>query len=278
MRYIYSLSDPITDEIKYIGQTDNIQRRFNKHINNSTNKNSDEYNTYKSRWIRKLLESNLEPIMGIIEEVETLYESNKQEKFWIEKLTKEGLKLTNSHVSDVTEFSSETKDKMSVAKKGKKLEEIVGEEKAKELKLYYSERIKNNNPNKSNDILVKEKISNTLKEFFKDKNNHWAYGKEMSDDMRNNQRLAQLNNSKDKKNIHKLTEEQKEKIRKKITGRKVLRSKILQYDLEGNFIKRWNSIREICREITEYNRATLNKNINKNRSYAGFLWKKETSL
>jgi hypothetical protein len=277
MRYIYSLSDPITNDIKYIGQTNNIQRRFNRHINNSINKNSDEYETHKSRWIRKLLENNLKPIIEVIEEVETLGESNKQEIFWIKKLTNEGLKLTNSHISDVTEFSTETKDKMSVAKRGKKLEEIVGEEKATQLKLYYSERIKNNNPNKSNDPLVKEKISNTLKDFFKDKNNHWAYGKEMTDKMRNNQRLAHLNNPKNKGNTHKRTEEQKEKIRKAISGRILIRSKILQYDLDGLFIRKWNSIREICKEIPEYNRATLNKNINKSRSYAGFLWKKETT-
>lgn len=277
MRYIYSLADPNTKEIRYIGQTNNINRRLNGHINSSVNINNKQYNTHKCSWIRKLIQNGYNPVITIIEEVVTLGESNKQERFWIKKLTNEGLKLTNSHISDVTEFSTETKDKMSVAKRGKKLEEIVGEEKATQLKLYYSERIKNNNPNKSNDPLVKEKISETLKEYFKDKNNHWAYGKEMTDKMRNNQRLAHLNNPKNKGNTNKRTEEQKEKIRKAISGRILIRSKILQYDLDGLFIRKWNSIREICKEIPEYNRATLNKNINKSRSYAGFLWKKETT-
>ena len=275
MRYIYSLSEPDTKEIKYIGQTDNINRIYNDHLTNSTNENSTEYNTYKSRWIRKLLKNNLKPIISIIESVNTLEESNIMERFYIEKFTNEGFKLTNSYVSDVTEFSSETKYKMSVAKKGKKLEEIVGEEKAKELKVYYSNRTKENNPNKCDDPLVRKKISDTLKEYFKDKNNHWAYGKEMTDEMRNNQRLAHLNNPKNKGKHKELTNEQKEKIRKKILGSKVERRKILQYDLESNFIKIWNSIREICREITNYNRSTLNKCINKGKSYAGFIWKKE---
>ena len=274
MRYIYSLKDPLTYEIRYIGQTNNLKRRFNKHINNAINQDSDEYNTYKSRWIRKLLENNLKPIMEVIEEVETLKESNLLERFWIEKLTKEGLKLTNSYVSDVTEFSVETRVKMSVAKKGKKLEEIVGEEKAKDLKLYYSEKTKKSNPNKSNDPLVKEKISNTLKDFFKDKNNHWAYGKEMTEEMRENIRKSHLNNPKNVGNKKPRTEEQKEKLRISITGRTIMRSKIIQYDLAGNFIKKWNSIREICREIPDYNRPTLNKCINQNKTYAGFIWKK----
>jgi predicted GIY-YIG superfamily endonuclease len=276
MRYIYVLKDPETNEIRYVGQTDNLKRRFNKHISNTINENSEEYNTYKSRWIRKLLEKNIQPIIEIIEEVETLDISNKREKFWIKKLTNEGINLTNSYVSDVTIFSVETKDKMSVAKKGKKLEEIVGEEKAKELKKYYSERIKINNPNKSSNLEVKEKISNTLKEFFKDKTNHWAFGKEMSEKMKENLRKSHLNNPKNVGNKTKRTEEQKEKIRNKILGSKIERCKILQYDLEGIFIKRWNSIREICREEITYNRATLNKNINKGKSYAGYIWKKET--
>ena len=276
MRYIYSLSDPITNEIRYVGQTNNLKIRYNQHLNKSCDEKNPQYNTYKSRWIRKLLSNNLKPIISILETVNTLEESNLRENYYIEKFTNEGIKLTNSHGGDVTEFSSETKDKMSVAKKGKKLEEIVGEDKAKELKVYYSNRITENNPNKCHDPLVREKISDTLKEYFKDKNNHWAYGKEMTNEMRNNQRLAHANNPNNIGNKTKRTEEQKEKIRNKILGSKVQRCKILQYDLEGNFIKKWNSIREICREITDYNRANLNKNINKGRSYAGFNWIKES--
>ena len=93
--------------------------------------------------------------------------------------------------------------------------------------------------------------------------------------MRENLRKSHLNNPKNIGNKTKRTEEQKEKIRNKILGSKIERCKILQYDLEGNFIKRWNSIREICREEITYNRATLNKNINKGKSYAGYIWKKE---
>jgi len=275
MRYIYSLSDPITNEIRYIGQTNNINRRFNGHLSSSINKNNKQYNTHKCSWIRKLLTNNLKPIISIIETIDTLIESNIRENYHIEKLTSEGIRLTNSHGGDVTEFSTETKDKMSVAKKGKKLEEIVGEEKAKELKKYYSNRATENNPNKSSDPEVREKISETLKEFFKDKNNHWAYGKEMSAEMCENLRKSHLNNPKNKGNTQKRTEEQKDKIRNKILGTKIQRCKIIQQDLEGNFIKKWNSIREICREIPDYNRANLNKNINKGRSYAGFNWIKD---
>jgi hypothetical protein len=177
MRYIYILIDPFDNNIRYVGQSSNIERRLKDHINTSTNKNSYSYRTHKSCWIRRVIKSGQMPIIKIVEECNSLDESNIRERYYIEKYQKEGYKLTNSKSEDVTEFSTITKSKMSLAKKGKKLEEIVGKEKSIKLRKYYSERMSDNNPNRSNDSLVKDKISNTLKEYFKDKNNHWAYGK-----------------------------------------------------------------------------------------------------
>lgn len=277
MRYIYTLSDPSTMEIRYVGQTNEPKRRLNDHISSSINESSDSYDTYKARWIRKILNNNLVPIMSIIDSCSSFEESNKLEKIYVENLTKDGYRLTNSHVSDVTEFSIETKKKMSSAKKGKTLEEIVGLEKSLELKEYYSERMKLNNPNKSNDTLVKEKISNTLKEYFSTPENHWAYGLKMTDDHNEKLRQAKLNNPNNVGNRKPRTEEQKEKIRNSILGRKIERHKILQYDLDGNLIKEWKSLREI-----ENNNSTLKRNqISKcckgeKDFYAGFIWKYES--
>ena len=274
MRYIYALLDPTTNQIKYIGQTNNIERRFNDHLSSSLNENSDSYNTYKARWIRKLLSNNIKPIIQIVEECENLEQSNLKERFHIEKLTNEGHKLTNSHVSDVTEVSSDTREKMSNVKKGKKLEEIVGDEKAIELRKYYSERIKENNPNKSDDPIVKEKISNTLKEFFKDKENHWAYGLKMDDEHNEKLRIAKLNNPKNVGNKKPRTEEQKEKIRNSIKGSKVKRSEIIQYDLDMNILNTWKSLRDIERSDNTLMRNQIAKCCKGNKeTYAGFIWK-----
>lgn len=277
MRYIYVLRDPDNNEIKYVGQTNDINRRFRDHLRRSLIQNDSEYNTYKSRWIRKILSSNKEPFMEIIEECKNFSESNEKEKYWIEYLLKTGHSLTNSHVNDVTEFSIETKEKMSSAKKGKKLEDIVGEEKAKELKIFYSERIKTNNPNKSNNNLVRNKISNTLKEFFSDKENHWAYGKKMSDEHNEKLRQAKLNNPKNVGNRKPRTEEQKEKMRKSILGKTIKRYHILQYDLEGNFVREWSSLREIEKMEPLFKRNQISKCCKEKRqNYAGFIWKYKT--
>ena len=273
MKYIYKLIDPTTNDIKYIGQTDNIKRRYNNHVSSSFNENSDSYNTYKARWIRKVVNSNLLPIIEVIEECDNLELSNIREKYYIDKLTSEGYKLTNSYVSDVTEFSIETKKKMSNSRKGKKLEEIVGLDKSVDLKEYFSKRMKLNNPNKNSDPLVREKISNTLKEYFSNPENHWAYGLKMADEHNEKLRKSKLNNPKNVGNRKARTEEQKEKIRNKIKGIKVKRSEILQYDLDMNFIKRWKSLREIEREDKSFSRSQISKACKGGKTYAGFIWK-----
>ena len=48
---------------------------------------------------------------------------------------------------------------------------------------------------------------------------------------------------------------------------------IIQYDLQGNFIKEWGSIKEIC-SFLKLDRSNLSKNINgKTKQYKGFVWK-----
>ena len=211
MRFIYILRNPITNEIKYVGQTKDINRRLRDHIKTSQNKESTHYKTYKSTWIRSLIKQNVDPVLEVIETCESLEQSNIRERYWIDKLSQDGEKLTNSQTNDVTEFSDLTKEKMSNAKKGKSLEEIVGEEKAKELRIYNSDRLKKNNPNKSSMSEVKEKISNTLKDFFSNPENHWAYGKKMSEEHNEKLRLAKINNPKNVGNKKSRTDEQKKR-------------------------------------------------------------------
>lgn len=272
MRYIYTLSDPKTLEVRYIGQTNNINRRFNDHLSSSVNENNYSYNTHKSNWIRKILMGGDKPIINIIDECETLEESNYLEKYYIEKYTNDGYRLTNSHVSDVTEFSIETRRKMSEAKLGKSLEEIHGVEKAKELKEKFIKRVKEYNLRyKSKE--TKYKISETLKEYFSNPENHWAYGKKMSDDHNEKLRLAKINNPKNVGNRKPRTEEVKEKIRKKILGTKIKRFKILQYDLDMNFLKEWNSLREIERVEPTLKRDQISKCCKGLKGhYGGYIW------
>lgn len=273
MRYIYILIDPENKNIGYVGQTNNLKRRYNTHLTKCMIESDCEYQTYKSRWLRKLISNGLKPIIEVLDFCENLEQSNEREKFWIDKMSQNGFELTNSHPTDVTEFSLITRQKMSSVRKGKKLEDIIGKEKAEKLKIYNSERIKLNNPNKSDDPLVKEKISKSLKKYFLNPENHWAHGRKMNEDHIEKLRKSKIGNPKNVGNRNPRTNEQKQKLRDKILGTKVERHIILQLDIENNLIKEWKSMREIERK-TDFSRLQISrccKGLKK--YYGGFIWK-----
>jgi len=63
--YIYTLSCPITNQIKYVGKSSNPKNRFCSHINESKLKR-----THKECWIFGLIKKQQKPILEILDEVE----------------------------------------------------------------------------------------------------------------------------------------------------------------------------------------------------------------
>lgn len=91
--YIYSLSDPNTNEIRYIGKTVDPFYRFWNHIHEARH-NKRAKNEQKLEWIRGLLANGLRPILSIIEEIPTeIWE--EREMYWIAKYKEEGSSLLN---------------------------------------------------------------------------------------------------------------------------------------------------------------------------------------
>ena len=88
--FIYSLSDPINGQVRYIGKSDNPSKRLNQHIKNYPNKTN-----YKNNWISSLTSKNLNPVLDVIDEVEI---SNWEywEKYWISQFKAWGFQLTIS--------------------------------------------------------------------------------------------------------------------------------------------------------------------------------------
>src|SRR5688572_1257241 len=89
--YIYCLSDPDTQEIRYIGQTTrSLKVRLNEHLS----KKEMTPLTYKRNWIKSILDNGKLPLIEEIDKVD-----NKELDFWEEhyiSLYKSwGLKLTN---------------------------------------------------------------------------------------------------------------------------------------------------------------------------------------
>lgn len=92
--YIYTLSDPIDGEIKYIGKTNNLKNRLWRHISPCHLKSSW---IPKNKWVLWLKNQGLRPIIEVLDEGD---ENNIDdlERYWIGQFKQWGYKLKN--VSD----------------------------------------------------------------------------------------------------------------------------------------------------------------------------------
>ena len=148
--YIYTLTDPITNIVRYVGKSVNVKQRYASHISRCLEKK-----TYKDCWIYSLMKKNLKPILNIIEVCD---ESNwvQREQYHISLYEN----LTNLTIGgeglNGWKASNETKQKMSENRKGKK-NSFYGkkhsEETRKKLSIINKER---NNNGKNNSFYGKK--------------------------------------------------------------------------------------------------------------------------
>ena len=109
MIYIYKLIDPRNNEVRYIGKTTNIKRRYKQHL-------YDKRKSHKSSWVQSLRNEKLKPIIEILE---TCDNDNWKEReiYWIKQFDN----LTNLKEGGGTDYirttSNETKQKLSLARK-----------------------------------------------------------------------------------------------------------------------------------------------------------------
>lgn len=112
--FIYGLIDPRTDELRYIGKTNNIKQRLSKHLGEK------QVNNHRVAWIKNLKNDNLIPDIFVIEEVKDSAWV-EAERFWISYFKFIGANLVN-HSDGGDGFSdcrltSETRKIMSEAAK-----------------------------------------------------------------------------------------------------------------------------------------------------------------
>jgi len=86
--YIYTLSDPRTNQVRYIGKSVNPKVRYLRHLR-------DRINTHCSRWIAELINRGLKPVMQVIAEVPEGEDWQVVERAWIEWGRIAGWNLTN---------------------------------------------------------------------------------------------------------------------------------------------------------------------------------------
>jgi len=164
--FIYILIDPTTEQVRYVGKTTDIKRRLRRHINERY-----LHDSYKDRWLRKLLDNDLLPQIEIIDEV------NKDnwvfwEQFYISYFKFLGSSLTNGTMggdqppsTKGRKHTMESRIKMSNTKKGKPIPWLNnGSERSEKHKMNLSKSCKGReSPNKGNRYTeeFRKKLSNS---------------------------------------------------------------------------------------------------------------------
>jgi hypothetical protein len=85
--FIYALVGPLTQEVFYVGKSDQPQQRFVQHLRNKSD-------SAKTWWINELRDRGHEPTLMILEEVDGAV-ALEREDWWIRHYEKPGSKLTN---------------------------------------------------------------------------------------------------------------------------------------------------------------------------------------
>lgn len=62
--FIYTLENPETHEIRYIGKTNKINKRLNQHLYEASSKRR----SYKNSWIKSLKKEGIVPVINIIDD------------------------------------------------------------------------------------------------------------------------------------------------------------------------------------------------------------------
>jgi hypothetical protein len=110
--YIYTLSHPITNEVRYVGKTINVKRRYKQHL-------YDKRNSHKACWVKSLKNEGLKPIMTIVETCSNNWQ--EREIYWINQFDN----LTNLKEGGGVDYnrttSEGTKEKIRQANLGRKL-------------------------------------------------------------------------------------------------------------------------------------------------------------
>lgn len=116
MEYIYTLSHPISNEIRYVGKTCNLKRRYYQHTNK---KNLLIQKTYVANWCLSLLNKGIRPIMEIIDESENNW--RELEIYWIAQFRAWGFNLCNISEGGQGNYGYKWSEEMKEVQRQKRL-------------------------------------------------------------------------------------------------------------------------------------------------------------
>lgn len=249
--YIYTLTDPNTNQVRYVGKAKNPKDRYSNHINKSRDKN-----THKRNWINKLRKTNQKPLLEIIEET-TDDNWKEREKHWIKYYLNSGNKLVNyTEGGDGLTFGNKTS-----FKKGDGNRKVVALNKNGIIFKIFESRTKGSlyfglNGGGLGGTL--EKSRKTWKGYL------WLYYDDYhimtSNDILNHVKWALSYDMKPNKTSFK-------------KGHDLNSKKVYQYSLNFKFIKKWKSCADAGRKLKLNNIAIGNCARGTTKSSGGYIWK-----
>lgn len=92
---VYALSDPETDELRYVGMTiKKLEVRLNNHCSEANRKPSASHRT---RWLRSVTSRGLRPKIELVEELPDATSMAEAEEYWITQFRAMGFRLVNGN-------------------------------------------------------------------------------------------------------------------------------------------------------------------------------------
>lgn len=229
--FIYTLIDPVTNKIRYVGKSNFPKKRLYDHI-----RTCHRTHTHKNNWIKSLLENGHKPILEVIDEV-PMCEWQLWEMYWIDKL-KDDNELTNTSCggNGTTQHRYNTKEKMKLRHK-----EFPGYNRSGGNLAIPLDR------DRLYDLYITQNLTmpKTAKEMDTSETTVFRNLKEYG------------------------IEKSKEALAKQYSSQPI--KTVLQYDLEGNFIKEWPEgpsyiLRETGMEVARCCRGVA-------KTSKGFIWR-----
>ncbi len=116
---IYGLTDPNTNAVRYVGITIDMKRRYRRHL-------ADGGDSYRVRWIRKLIKFGLKPGLVILEIVADAL-AQETERKWIKFYGRKNLVNTTDGGDGLWNPSQDVRRKISAAGMGRPKSEATRE-------------------------------------------------------------------------------------------------------------------------------------------------------
>jgi len=254
--FIYTLSDPDTNEIRYVGKTNTVRKRLYAHIIECKT----DRTTHKISWIKSLLSNNKKPNISILDEVEN-DEWEYWEQYWILQLRSWGFNLTNIATGGICgndyKRNDDTKIKMRKSKLGTKLSQEHKDNISNSIKMLANENpLYNRGLGNSRIILDKDEL----------------YQKYIIENLSLNKCAKHFKCSK-KLVFRNITEHNFKKNREDWEHQLSANPKkpVIQYDMMMNKIFEYDSLKDAVLRTGAHNISSCC--LNKIKSSGGFIWK-----